>query len=237
MGNSSGSIIDRAYEVRSDLVELVAFRYNFADIRLVGQAAGIPIAYFVGEKMTTFDLAESLFQVAEKKGKFGAVINQLIIPGRNGADDVGKLLGIQVTQDSHAAKATLPGEGRIFLSHSSVDKPFVRSLRDRLTSEDYPCWVDEVEIKVGFSLRRSIENGIVTSGYFVIVLTPEAVASEWVQRELDVALVREIRQKNVFILPILLRDCTIHPMLAVKKYADFRGDFEKGYAELLEALQ
>lgn len=187
--------------------------------------------------MTTFDMAESLFQVADRKGKFNDLIHQLMHPNRNGAGEVKKILGLQLEQEPLPVAGPVVSAGRVFLSHSSVDKPFVRDLRNRLVADGHPCWLDEVEIKVGFSLRRSIEDGIVTSGYFVIVLSPDSVASEWVQRELDVALVREIRQKNVSVLPLLLRDCSIPPMLEVKKYADFRRSFDTGYWELLEALR
>lgn len=236
MGNSSDSIIDRARQRREGLVDLIALRSDFASIRLLGQSAGLEIAYFVGEKMTRFEMAESLIQVADRKGLFGPLVDQLLQPNRNFAQELRYLLGVAEVPTTGDIRAGIK-ECKIFLSHSSVDKPFVRNLRDRLTADGFACWMDQVEIKVGFSIRRTIEQGLVKSGYFVIVLSPDAVSSEWVQSELDMALLREIRQRDVFVLPVLYRDCTIPAFLEVKKYADFRGAFDKGYSELLEAVR
>jgi hypothetical protein len=236
MENSSGWIIEKARQEREQMVDLLARRFDFPNIRLLGQAAGLDIAYFVGEKMTRFEMAESLVQVADRKGLFGSVVDQLLQPSRTGSEEFKRLLGISVTP-AVVEGAKMAKEFKVFLSHSSVDKPFVRPLRDRLVADGYTCWVDEVEIKVGYSIRRAIEDGIIDSGYFGIVLSPDSVGSEWVQRELDMAILREIRQKNVFVLPILYRDCDIPPFLEVKKYADFRKSFDQGYADLLEAIK
>lgn len=232
-------LIEKTHEKKIDIIETMATRYDFANIRLVGQASGINIAYFVGEKMTTFEMVESLFQVAERKGKLIQLVEQLIAPERNAASDIRNILGLQekpqlVTADNFTTSGITK---KVFLSHSSNDKPFVGTLSDRLRKDGFQSWVDEVEINVGFSISNAIENGILTSGYFVIVLTPEAISSEWVRRELDIANLREIRQKDIFVLPVLLKDCEIPPMIATKKYANFKNSFEQGYNELLEALR
>lgn len=240
MASYSESLIEKTHEKKIEIIEIMATRYDFANIRLVGQASGINIAYFVGEKMTTFEMVESLFQVAERKGKLMQLVEKLIEPERNAADDIRNLLGVQdktrlesIDTNSFSNNITR----KVFLSHSSNDKPFVRKLSNKLQKDGFQSWVDEVEIKVGFSISNSIESGILTSGYFVIVLTPDAVSSEWVRRELDIATLREIRQKNIFVLPILLKDCTIPSMIATKKYANFKDSFDNGYSELLEALK
>jgi len=238
VGNYLDLPFDKAIQNKEGIIHLVAQRHDFAGIRLIGQAAGIHIAYFVGEKMTPFEMVESLFQVADRKGKFNQLIEQLISPGRNGSSELKQMLGISnITNDSSKVVETQEPTRRVFLSHSSVDKPFVRMLQQRLMDDGFPSWMDEVEIRVGFSLRRSIESGIVESSYFVIVLSPDAVESQWVQRELDVALLREIRERNIFLLPVLYKECNIPPMIAPKKYADFRTSFDSGYTDLLEALK
>ncbi|KAF6628806.1 toll/interleukin-1 receptor domain-containing protein [Paenibacillus sp. EKM208P] len=238
MASYSESLIEKTHEKKIEIIETMATRYDFASIRLVGQACGINIAYFVGEKMTTFEMVESLFQVSERKGKIVQLVEQLIVPERNAAGDIRNMLGLQskpqlVTSDNPLSSNITK---KVFLSHSSNDKPFVRKLSDRLNRDGFQSWIDEMEIKVGFSISNSIESGIITSGYFVIVLTPDAISSEWVRRELDIATLREIRQKDIFILPVLLEDCEIPSMIATKKYANFKNSFEQGYSELLEAL-
>jgi hypothetical protein len=38
------------------------------------------------------------------------------------------------------------------------------------------------------------------------------------------------------ILPALYRDCDIPPLLQDRHYADFRGDYDAGFAELQRSL-
>ena len=49
---------------------------------------------------------------------------------------------------------------KIFLSHSSKDKEFVRKLADDLKTYGLSVWFDEWEIKVGDSITNKISQGI-----------------------------------------------------------------------------
>lgn len=69
-----------------------------------------------------------------------------------------------------------------------------------------------------------------------IVLSPSSVNSVWVRKELSAALIKELKSKSVVILPILLRDCDIPPLISDKRYADFRHDYQTGLSELLSVL-
>lgn len=126
----------------------------------------------------------------------------------------------------------------VFICHSSADKPFVRRLADALRRKGMTVWIDEAEIKVGDSLIKKIEEGIVRSEYLAVVLSPESVKSEWVRKELETAMIEEIRGKRVTVLPILLKKCGIPGFLSGKKYADFsgKGSFQTGLDELLEVI-
>lgn len=69
-----------------------------------------------------------------------------------------------------------------------------------------------------------------------MVLSPNSVDSEWVQRELDVALNREFKQHKVQVVPALLKECSIPRFLQHNVYADFRTDYHQGLGNLLQAL-
>ncbi len=69
------------------------------------------------------------------------------------------------------------------------------------------------------------------------MLSTASIGSEWVQRELGAALQRELEERKVFILPVLIEDCEIPPLLRDKRYADFREDYAQGLADLLAAIQ
>ena len=49
---------------------------------------------------------------------------------------------------------------KIFLSHTSKDKPFVRKIASILDVHGVNYWLDEAEIKVGDSLIGKIRSGI-----------------------------------------------------------------------------
>lgn len=236
MENSLDSLISTARAKREEIVQTLAERYDFPSLKLVGQAAGIHIAYFVGEKMNTFEMAEALVHVADRKGRLGELLSQLTSPKRNAAKELSAILGLPTVSVAPPHTPTSSTK-TVFLSHATVDKPFVLQLKDRLAKDGYHSWVDKFEIKVGQSIRRVIEQGVDSSGYFAIVLSPEAVASEWVKMELDMAYLKELQAKSVLLLPILYRDCKIPSSLAFKKYADFRVSQDAGYQELLDALR
>lgn len=109
----------------------------------------------------------------------------------------------------------------IFLSHSSIDKPFVRKLAADLRRNGFFVWVDEAEIKIGDSLIEKIESGIDNTDFLGVVISGASIKSEWVNREVRIALTQEISGKRVKVLPILLENVTIPSFLLDKKYADF----------------
>lgn len=120
----------------------------------------------------------------------------------------------------------------IFLSHTSIDKPFVEKLARDLKRIGINVWFDKYEIKIGDSITWKIEDGIRENEYLGIVLSPEALNSEWVKSELGAGWVKQMQSQKVFVLPIYYRACKIPYFLADRKFADFRTDYEQGFQEL-----
>ncbi len=126
----------------------------------------------------------------------------------------------------------------VFLCHSSNDKPFVRTLAERLRSDRIDIWLDELEISVGESIHEKVNEGLKTSDFFVVVLSRASVRSRWVREELSSASSMEKYDKaGVFVLPLLLEDCDVPPLLRDRKYAAFIDSFESGYHDLLDAIR
>jgi len=89
-----------------------------------------------------------------------------------------------------------------FISHASEDKEAIaRPLADALRRRGYRVWYDEFTLKLGDSLRRSIDRGLRDSTYGIVILSRAFFAKEWPQKELDGLNEREIDGKKV-ILPI-----------------------------------
>jgi hypothetical protein len=91
----------------------------------------------------------------------------------------------------------------VFISHASEDKDsFVRELALRLQEENIQVWYDEFSLKLGDSLRRSIDIGLSRSRFGVVILSKNFFAKQWPQRELDGLVARETIHGHRIILPV-----------------------------------
>jgi hypothetical protein len=123
--------------------------------------------------------------------------------------DLDQQLAIQRTQLrtlSHslvAEEAVEPAKQfDLFISHASEDKDeFVRPLADTLQTLGVAVWYDEFQLRVGDSLRRSIDKGLANSRFGVVILSSAFFAKNWPQYELDGMVARETQGVKV-ILPI-----------------------------------
>jgi hypothetical protein len=124
----------------------------------------------------------------------------------------------------------------IFLSHTSIDKPFVEKLAKDLNHFGINVWYDKYEIKVGESILWKIDEGIRDSEYLGIVISKEAFKSEWVKTEITTAWQKQVQKKGNFVLPIYYSDCEIPLFLQGIKYADFRKDYRQGLKDLVNVF-
>lgn len=125
----------------------------------------------------------------------------------------------------------------VFLCHSSKDKPFVRRLARELRDNRIDVWFDEENILIGQSFIDQIQDGIRKADYVAVVLTPNFLTGPWANRELQMAISREVQAGRVKVLPVLRKDCDIPEILRIKSYADLRGkNFAKGLRVLVTSI-
>jgi len=90
----------------------------------------------------------------------------------------------------------------VFLSHASEDKQqVVLPLAHYLESRGFRVWLDEFELTVGDSLRRSIDKGLAAASFGVVVLSPDYLRKVWTNRELDGLVARDDGTRTL-ILPV-----------------------------------
>ncbi|MFI5388040.1 MAG: toll/interleukin-1 receptor domain-containing protein, partial [Fimbriimonadales bacterium] len=124
---------------------------------------------------------------------------------------------------------------RIFISHSSTDKAIARQLANDLRDLGHEPWLDEYAIRVGESIPDKIEKGLQDAEFVVVLLTPDAVRSGWVDREWKAKYWDEVSAGRVMVLPALVRDSEIPLLLRPKKYADLRN-YATGLVQLMGAI-
>lgn len=125
----------------------------------------------------------------------------------------------------------------LFICHASEDKPFVEQLVSELDRRALHAWFDKREILVGDSIVDRINEALTEARYVIVVLSPISITKSWLKRELNSTLMRQLAMEHVTLLPVLLEDCAIPPLLTDLKYADFRTSFDDGFTNLLAAVR
>jgi tetratricopeptide (TPR) repeat protein len=94
----------------------------------------------------------------------------------------------------------------LFISHSSKDDAFVKELRRALESLGLSIWVDSREMAGGAKLQPEVERAIEAARSFLAVLSPNAVNSPWVRKEIEKGLEVERGRKDdgYRVVPLLL---------------------------------
>ena len=107
---------------------------------------------------------------------------------------------------------------KLFLSHSSIDKPFVRELRKSLYSI-CETFFDETDIYYGQSITGRVNEELINSHALVLILSKNSSESEWVQKEWASML----HMKKTIIV-VRIDDEPVPPLLADIKYIDCGDD-------------
>lgn len=128
---------------------------------------------------------------------------------------------------------------QVFISHAHKDRVFAKKLAEDLERAGFRVWYSEWEMRPGDSFVKKIAGGIVTSGYMIVVLSPNSVNSRWVEKELSLALANQLADKDIKIVPILHKTCefpsTFHALGDIL-YADFRKEYDSAFHKLLKGL-
>lgn len=123
-----------------------------------------------------------------------------------------------------------------FICHASEDKGAARQLALAMRRLGVDVWFDEWEIRIGESIVQKINQALGAVSHVIVLLSEASVSKPWVRKELSAALMRQLSQRSIHILPLRLDSCTIPPILADIKYADARAGMEQALTEIEQAL-
>lgn len=124
----------------------------------------------------------------------------------------------------------------LFICHASEDKPFVDELAKFLDKKGTQIWYDQREIKVGQSIVERINEGLDQATHLLVICSKVSVTKPWVRKELSVALMRQLQNRSIQVIPVVTDDCILPSLLADIRYANCRQNHEAGFKELIEGI-
>jgi predicted ATPase len=119
----------------------------------------------------------------------------------------------------------------IFISYTHADSAFVDRLEADLQKQGFETWVDRQRLAGGQRWRRELQEAVEHAQALLIVLSPDAIASQNVQIEFDYAL-----ELGKLLIPIYYSQCNVPMELRAIQWIDFRHSYEQGLPALLQAL-
>jgi HEAT repeat protein len=122
--------------------------------------------------------------------------------------------------------------GQIFISYHHNDGDFAEILRQRLKDNDFDVWMSEAALTCGDDWRAEIDQAIEEASALVLIMTPDAKASDYVTYEWAFAIGAGIR-----VVPILLKETELHPRLELLHYLDFTNRMARPWDDLIKALK
>lgn len=126
----------------------------------------------------------------------------------------------------------------LFLSHASPDHGFVERLAGALDEANISCFYGKRPIASALQWHDELGEALANSNWFVLVLTPSAVRSVWVKRELLFAL-QAIGYKDR-VVPLLVKNCEASKLswtLSSFEHIDFERRFKSGCEELIRLIR
>lgn len=122
----------------------------------------------------------------------------------------------------------------VFISYSRRNTEVMLRISHALQQANIPVWTDERLTAGTLSWKNTIEHAIQSAFCMVVLMSPAAKTSEWVERELDYAYMLQCP-----IYPVLVdgsqRDAVPFELINVQ-YIDVRTDFDHRIQQLVHLL-
>jgi len=135
---------------------------------------------------------------------------------------------------SEAAKGQLSTD--VFISYSRKDGDFARNLNTKLQEAGKMTWFDQESISTGVDFEKEIFKGIEGADNFLFVISPDAVESEYCEREVEYA-----KSLNKRFMTLLCRDVDVGKMpeaLRIINWIDFKEKrFEESFGETIQTIE
>jgi hypothetical protein len=119
----------------------------------------------------------------------------------------------------------------IFICYDPADTVVMQRIRDNLQRVGLKIWAGDAIEPGSDQWRKQVPNAVRNAAVVVVLMSPAANRSEWVEREIDLA-----KSVGVEILPLMVSG-EVHqallPALAEMEYIDLRADYEANIIQVI----
>lgn len=129
-----------------------------------------------------------------------------------------------------------PNHYDIFISYRTTRRPWVETLAHNLAAQGYKVFLDAWELTAGDNFTRKIFSAMKHSRYALLIATPEAAESGWVQEEYEYMFNRSKGDKGFHWIPIVLGEFPDFPFLSNIQAVDFEDSAEEKYRIAFQKL-
>lgn len=125
---------------------------------------------------------------------------------------------------------------KVFLCHSSTDKPAVFDLFERLVGDGVDAWLDKEKLLPGQDWELEIRKAVREADLVIVCLSKEFNRAGFRQKEVKLALETALEKPDgeIFIIPARLEECETLESLRRLHWVDLFED--DGYKKLTQAL-
>ena len=129
---------------------------------------------------------------------------------------------------------------RVFVSHhhSPEEDAFTARLVADLEAAGADVWVDDARITSDDFIKK-INEGLTGRQWLVLVMTPDALRSPWVQAEVNAALLQVRQGRMLGVIPLVAQpsnDADIPPLWATLQRYDATRGYETARGSMFAAL-
>jgi hypothetical protein len=135
-----------------------------------------------------------------------------------------------------------------FISCSNRDLDFVSQLQQDLQDNGLHCWMMPEDMRIGDKIQHNIEQSVRIHGKLLLVLSRHVVASPWVEKEVENAFEKEIKNSKNILIPIMIdaavMECDqawavdLRSSREVTDFSDWKDSqsYGRAFAKLLSSL-
>ncbi|MCZ6873097.1 MAG: toll/interleukin-1 receptor domain-containing protein, partial [bacterium] len=124
----------------------------------------------------------------------------------------------------------------IFISYRTTHADWVETLAHNLQAQDYSIFLDRWELIAGQHFPDQIYQALRNARCAILVATPDASDSGWVQQELQLMISMQSSGSDFFYVPIVLGEFPDLPFVETVQAVDFGDSHPQRYRQAFQHL-